>query len=109
VRKVPKQVEFVCNVPADNVGAFEDVGTGVTPRVFVDTDDRFRPLGRNNFTGPPHGNYAGDLVGIYTRANAADLFREERIAENLEAPTFGQQAYIEDYEWDLQEKNETDD
>jgi len=79
MRKVPKRVEFVCNVPLDTVNAFEDVGTMVTPRVFSNTDDRFRPLGRNNFTGPPRGNYAGELAGIYTRAKDFDEKKDERV------------------------------
>ena len=79
MRKVPKRVEFVCNVPLDVVNGFEDVGTMVIPRVFSDTDDRFCPLGQDNFTGPPQGNHAGELVGIYTRTEVFDETKDERV------------------------------
>jgi len=79
MRRIPKRVEFVCNVPIDTINAFKDVGTMGTPRVFVDTDDRFCLLGEDNFTGPPHGNYTEELVGIYTRTEDFDETKYDRV------------------------------
>lgn len=81
------KLEFVCNMPPEYADAFEDVGTAVTPRVFVDADDRFRPLGENNFVGPPHGNHVDLDVGIYTRAGKQGISISQLLSGTIPKPT----------------------
>jgi len=81
------RLEFICNVPPECADAYEDVGSFVTPRVFVDADDRFRPLGENNFVGPPHGNHVDSDVGIYTRAGGQGISISQLLNDTIPEPT----------------------
>ena len=69
MKKPPKIVEFVCNLPGSaDPEDFAELATAVRPRILVESDQRFERIGKsNNFKGPPHGNAFTEDFGLYTK------------------------------------------
>ena len=70
MKKPPKIVEFVCNLPGSaDPEDWAEVESSVTPRILVESDQRFERIGKsNNFKGPPYGVHAfTEDFGLYTK------------------------------------------